>query len=180
MTKKNGMRKEALYSTVVALSLIYVFGLLLQLSPGAQLQERSRISTLPFIVDFLSIGSLSRLDYLKAQRESFASHKYVRNFFNATELSDSDADCNERLSKDDVKAIADYCNKIPNRNIKNLTSTPNAVGWLCAQKRPVGALADVLLRYQAKKEPLPHFLVLIDDDTYFDVVCAGVSNIGCF
>ena len=41
-----------------------------------------------FTVDILSVGSITQLDLLKAQQETFASHITVRNFFNATEMNE--------------------------------------------------------------------------------------------
>ena len=43
-----------------------------------------------FIVDILSVASISQLDLLNAQQKTFASHVSVRNFFNATEDDDAD------------------------------------------------------------------------------------------
>jgi hypothetical protein len=62
-----------------------------------------------FVVDILSIGSEYALDLLKTQRNSFASHITVRNFFNATELDDIDRSCHSDLTKEDAYAIAGQC-----------------------------------------------------------------------
>ena len=48
----------------------------------------------------------------------------------------------------------------------------NPVGWLCAQKRPIGALSRLIQAYNKNNKndlPLPDYLFLIDDDTYVDI-----------
>jgi len=60
-------------------------------------------------VDILSIGSNRRLEYLQAQQDTFARHLSVRYFFNATEDSDADPSCSQRLSKWNVTQISRFC-----------------------------------------------------------------------
>ena len=48
------------------------------------------------VLDFLSIGSLSRLE---AQRSTFGSHPSVRYFFNVTEDDDADPTCSSSVSR---------------------------------------------------------------------------------
>jgi hypothetical protein len=52
----------------------------------------------------------------------------------------------------------------------------NAFGWLCAQKRPMDGLYKVLSQYKLDitnnkggLETLPDFLVIMDDDTWFNI-----------
>jgi hypothetical protein len=46
----------------------------------------------------------------------------------------------------------------------------NPVGWMCAQKRPMYGLAKLARHYaEHRQEALPDWLVLVDDDTYYNM-----------
>jgi hypothetical protein len=141
-----------------------------------------------FVVDILSIGSEYALDLLKMQRNSFASHITVRNFFNATELDDIDRSCHSTLTKGDAYAIAKWCRQKkggrrklePNQYIMNYNSNyyappkwlakkPNPVGWLCGQPRFILGLHKALQSYKRTGQDFPHQFIIMDADTYFDM-----------
>jgi hypothetical protein len=50
------------------------------------------------VVDIMSIGSKTRLNYQEAQRSTFAKHMSVRFFFNITEDDDADVNCSRNAS----------------------------------------------------------------------------------
>jgi hypothetical protein len=125
------------------------------------------------VLDILSIGSLTRLEYLQAQQETFGSHFSVRNFFNVTEEDDTDRQCQSTLTTEDLSQIRRFCQEhhtelskyiLPQKLLKEKA---NPVGWLCAQTRPAIGLHKVLQHY--KTQEMPDYLIIMDDDTYFNV-----------
>ena len=145
------------------------------------------------MIDIISIGSLTRAEYQKAQQETFGSHISVRNFFSITERDDVDQDCTTRLTWKDVQAISGFCGGL-RKDIQNkhrllydlkvkfakpewLNRTKaDPVGWICAQKRPMAGLYKALQFYNHANpiQELPEFLILMDDDTYYNM--EGVSQ----
>jgi hypothetical protein len=45
----------------------------------------------------------------------------------------------------------------------------NNAGWMCAQKRPVDGLFNVLQNYKDGAMEAPQYLFIIDDDTYINM-----------
>ena len=45
----------------------------------------------------------------------------------------------------------------------------NSPGWMCAQTRPMQGLYHILQFYKTTKEDLPDFLIIMDDDTYYNL-----------
>jgi hypothetical protein len=138
------------------------------------------------VVDILSVGSVSRLDLLDAQRRTMGSHATVRNFFNATELDDADdPDCSRVLTWEHVKKISHFCRrKRPEHPVYRymtrvlfareqwLEKKANPAGWMCAQKRPYHGLAKVARHYASRRHAeagLPDWLIIADDDTYYNL-----------
>jgi hypothetical protein len=143
------------------------------------------------VVDIMSVGSKTRLDYQKAQQKTFAMHTSVRFFFNITEDDDADRNCSNTLLPSDTYAIAKFCR--PQRRSKWgshhvlmrymrtrysrpewLEKKPSPNGWMCAQTRPTHGFAKVLAQYRAMKETygdaaLPDYLIIADDDTYVNM-----------
>lgn len=127
------------------------------------------------IFDMISIGSLRRPDIQASQARTFGSHKTVRNFFPITELNDTDSTCYETLTDAQVATAVAFCQNT--NTSQSDTSTlfraklqiynKKSPGWLCAQKRPIDGLRLVLERY--KVETLPDYLIVMDDDSYFDM-----------
>jgi len=110
-----------------------------------------------FTVDILSVGSVTRQEFLHAQKRTFASHASVRNFFNVTERDDPDPDCHEKLTRSQLQQISLYCrNERPSKvvgetysfvrglygrwawlekkanPVVNLTNRRTAESWMCA------------------------------------------------
>lgn len=134
------------------------------------------------VVDVLSIGSQERPELQITQQESFASHISTRHFFNATEADDGDPLCHSHLMPNATFNISIFCkHRKPDlhpirhhlqgqfANVKWLQQKKNPVGWLCAQRRPLHGLYKVLQQYNHSGEKLPDYLVVLDDDTYFNM-----------
>jgi hypothetical protein len=141
-----------------------------------------------FVIDILAIGSTSRLSHLKAQKETFGSHVSVRHFFNATKADDADPDWASKLSLQDVADISNWCRtdvqgkkwdpdrqfvmsylKLPYANTQWLSKKKNPQGWMCAQSRPAQAFYKILKTSYAAGAPLPDYLLIVDDDTYYNM-----------
>jgi hypothetical protein len=136
-------------------------------------------------VDILSIGSQNRFHYVETQHKFLSLHPSVRFFFNVTENDDEDPNCTQRLTKDDVSQIRDgFCNLEEQTHNNPFTLAmrgqflpkvfvsrmPNPVAWLCAQPRFLFGLQNILQKYRTSKGlKFPHFLVMMDDDTYFNM-----------
>ena len=147
------------------------------------------------MIDIISIGSLQRPEYQDAQQATFATHPSVRHFFRIHEQDDvdqGDKNCPENLTWLQVQNISGFCGGMRHRvkdkhpflynlrikfaNVQWLGRKTNPVGWLCAQKRPMAGLYKVAQFYRNKNNPqpqqtqtqpnLPHFLMILDDDTY--------------
>ena len=143
------------------------------------------------VIDMISIGSNTRPDYLVAQEETFGSHPSVRNFYAITEHNDTEADCNEVVNMNKLMYITRMkCRPKARRDVGiNQTHHPvlftvsheffgfnrlvkekkNPVGWLCAQKRPMDGLYKVLSRYSYDSPELPDYVLMMDDDTWFNM-----------
>ncbi len=140
------------------------------------------------IVDVLSVASNQRPDYVQTQRNTWARHPLVRNFFNVTEDLDGGDSC-LRIPETEVLKVSRWCRKrylSPDPSSKEfswvmqrfvqyyarkawLMTKPNPAGWLCAQKRfPVG-FARIALGYVERGESLPDYLLVVDDDTVYNM-----------
>ena len=148
-----------------------------------------------FTVDILSVASIQQLDLLQAQRETFATHISVRNFFNATEHDDADPDCHKDLTWEDVQRVSSFCRNRPlpsgtanyihpllrhlrgkYARIQWLQKKKNPVGWLCAIVRPYSGLMKAYHHYRDNNnnngysdEGLPDYFIILDDDTYYNM-----------
>jgi Glycosyltransferase 61 len=125
------------------------------------------------MIDIISTGTTRRPKLHAAQSETFGSHRLVRNFWKISEANDTDANCHGNLTKSQIQKVADFCYDTTGLSIESilirteLFKPINHVGWFCSQKRPIEGLYFALSRY--KNEPLPDYLMLIDDDTYVNV-----------
>ena len=135
-----------------------------------------------FTVDILSVSSVNQLDLLHAQQTTFATHKSVRNFFNATEIDDGDPDCHTNITFQHVDSVSKFCRRRRNGmspvlryltgqygRTQWLQKKKNPTGWLCAQVRPYSGLMKVQLHYQRTGQELPNYLLIFDDDTYYNM-----------
>jgi hypothetical protein len=155
------------------------------------------------VVDIMSVGSKTRLDYQETQRNTFAKHKSVRFFFNITEDDDADLNCSISLVANDSYAIANFCRppldgsssrwgkhhrlmrfmEIYYELPSDLEKKTYPSGWICAQARPTHGFGKVVARYRAMKDTygdaaLPDYLLIADDDTYvnMDLFVEYMSN----
>jgi hypothetical protein len=135
------------------------------------------------ILDLVSTGSRTRLDYLEAQKTTFGSHKGVRHFIAITEEDDTEQECWKELTEHDAIKICDYCQDKQRNNRLEVehpflaqkskhfgiwTKSYQSPGWLCAQKRPNDGLQKALRQYQQNHTELPDYLIIMDDDTYIN------------
>ncbi|KAL7534082.1 hypothetical protein ACHAWF_004715 [Thalassiosira exigua] len=146
-----------------------------------QLQLQSHAPVRNFSVDILSVGSINQLELLSAQERILSSHQSVRNFFNVTELDDADPSCHTNLTWDHVSKVVNFCHRRPSfgpevRYLRSqyaraewLRKKRNPAGWLCAQQRPFAGLRKVQARYRRTRQALPDYLLILDDDTYYDM-----------
>jgi Fringe-like len=137
------------------------------------------------VIDFLSVGSRRRLDQMRAQQNTFGKHAMIRTFFNATEADHvgSEQRCDQLLERQDFQKILTFCRTRTGitqtqrrwrqafASPKYLAKKSNPAGWLCAQTRPVMGLYKALSHYhhQQQKQDLPDFLILSDDDTFWNL-----------
>jgi hypothetical protein len=146
----------------------------------------------PLILDVLSIGSLSRIEFLETQRNILTSSHFMRRYFNATERDDFDPSCSFHLTNNDTQKIKRFCRTAGERYAtgkgtstlldstfrdfsryflprKLMAKKRNPASWLCAQQRPLSALRKTLEFFRrAPPGGFPDYLMIIDDDTYID------------
>ena len=131
-------------------------------------------------LDVISIGSISRLDYVTTQADTFGSHPLIRAFHPVTESDVMNETCGGNMTTDDFNNIVLLCKQ--NYTVleprwsrfvrqyfapkKLLSTKKNPMGWLCAQTRPAMALYHALINYNGV---FPDYLVIIDDDSYLNV-----------
>jgi hypothetical protein len=140
------------------------------------------LSNATFTVDILSVGSVTRLDYMEAQIDTWGSHGSVRSFWGLSENDDFNSTC-EKMTEAEVDRIVDVCTshigldyEIEKFVNHFYTLTEGYVhrydaGWLCAQRRVARGLGYLLSVFdvQEHEADLPDFLLVVDDDTYFDI-----------
>jgi len=134
-------------------------------------------------IDIVSLGSITRMDYLTAQIETWGSHHGVRHYWGFSELQDYDPECSV-MSDDYHTAAIDKCKTDPlfkAPNIKSFFTNTYGVsegsrirstdpGWLCAQRRLGRAFGWLHSQYLGGKTDFPDYLMVVDDDTYVDLV----------
>jgi hypothetical protein len=130
------------------------------------------------VVDIVSIGSESRRSYFDAQQDTWARHPAVRHFFRITERQDKDPLCEQHLNMSVMRRQVDACvqkfrtprlskyRMLPFKWIKN---KPNPLGWYCATTRPGSGMGVAESYYHENNESLPDYLMLVDDDTYYNI-----------
>ncbi|KAI2505894.1 hypothetical protein MHU86_8493 [Fragilaria crotonensis] len=116
-------------------------------------------TTLPLAIDTISVATESSLVTLEGQVKTWGSHHSIRYFFGATELDDADPTCSTNITIDDMQKISEYCS-----------------GWMCALTRFAHAVGKVgrfyrqELAQQGSTFTLPDFLLVQDDDTYYNMI----------
>lgn len=144
--------------------------------------ENRREKSGRLVVDALSIGTQHNLDLLHAQQRTRGSAKSVRHFFASTELDHADPSCHKSLDNTTIQNITNYCRqekpfakggmRIQFEQFSKGPFKRKGGGWYCAQQRFALALEKlgVLYRKQQEFEALPDFLLIQDDDTYYNMV----------
>jgi hypothetical protein len=124
------------------------------------------------VVDIISVGSLLKSEYQDAQEATFAQNHHIRNFYRITERNDTDSECFTELTVDQMDHIINFCSKTHHQSYisqtlrQRLFEPKRHTGWMCAQKRPLDGLYQVLKQYTQKKHSIPDYVFIIDDDTY--------------
>jgi|UniRef100_A0A8J9X684 hypothetical protein len=157
---------------------------LLRAAAQTQLERHSKIS-----IDIISVGSHARPIYQEAQERFFGPKDSVRNFFRITEEDDTEADCSSKLTTSQLEKVVTFC-KSRSRvlgeeffhlkqmathyaRVQWLNKKANAIGWLCAQKRPFDGLVKALGAYRA--QGTPDYLLVLDDDSWVNIDQLEVS-----
>lgn len=205
---KTKVKPSHIMASLVAIFVLYLFAMLQTQAgaPAANSNNRSEVlptkleqakqtgalrpsaKSGPLVIDIMSIGSNTRIQYQQVQRETFGSHKSVRFFFNITELDDSDPTCADNFTPEDAYAVSEFCHKRrwkPRQFLMRYLRTPYARtrwlknkaaphGWMCAQVRPSHGLAKVVAKYRELEQThgekaLPDYLMVADDDTYVNI-----------
>lgn len=126
-------------------------------------------------IDVVSIGSLLKQEYQDAQERTFGSAAVVRNFFRITERNDTDSTCFTELTSDQLDRVIDFCSQTDHQSFisqtirERLFQPKKHTGWMCAQKRPLDGLYQVLQRYMRGEETIPDYLIISDDDTFLNL-----------
>ena len=158
---------------------------MMQTPPSIHTQPKQLSSTSP-IVDVVSIGSMSRLDYLTAQVETWASHRSTRHFWGFSEAQDFNQECAFSFSPSELEEYVTGCQDIL-RTFENQDddllktffsnfygATEGGIrsgdaGWICAQRRLGRTFGWLHSQYAEGVTVIPDYLVLVDDDTYMDM-----------
>jgi len=138
------------------------------------------------LLDALSVGTQYNLKLLEAQSQTWASHRSIRHYFAATELDDADKTCYKTLNRAMIEQIVDLCvNEQPlvkergmriqyKKSFSKGQFMQRGAGWMCAQQRFAVAVETLgnLYRKQLQVEgwTLPDFILMQDDDTYYNMV----------
>lgn len=141
------------------------------------LHPAALVSTHKLVVDVVSIGSQSRIAYMKAQRESWASHPTIRHFWEVTEADDYNPHCVDNITDAIMKEQVDWCQqqfKSPFRARYRMQPIrfvrKKGIGWYCATARPGSGMRVAERFYKANKNVrLPDYLLLVDDDTSYNL-----------
>lgn len=64
-----------------------------------------------FVIDIVTVGSMTRPNYQETQLQTFGSHPSVRHFFRLTEFNDTEVDCHRNLTTEQVHAVRYRCSK---------------------------------------------------------------------
>lgn len=144
------------------------------------IENSTNTNTIP-IIDILSTGSMNRPDYQVAQEAFLREHPSVRHYFAMTELNDTESECHSQLNWTQVVKISRKCRSLQGKlrapflarlvqgfvRVRFLQKKANPMGWMCAQKRPLTSLWQILQGYDS--HDFPDYLFLIDDDTWIQM-----------
>jgi hypothetical protein len=131
--------------------------------------KHAQLSSKKMVIDIMSVGSKSRINYQLAQKATIGSHESIRFFFNITENDDADPYCADNLQPEDAFAISNFCHKktwrryqplmrylkSPFARVPFLKKKASPHGWMCAQTRPSHGLGKVLKHYRSMSQQYP-------------------------
>jgi hypothetical protein len=153
-------------------------------SRGQPFGETKDTNRAGLVLDALSIGSQYNQHLLKAQQNTWASHQAIRHYFAATELDDADPMCHKTLNRSTIENIVHLCKKeqpyakggmkIQYQQFTKGGFMNKGAGWMCAQQRFAIAWEKIGRLYRNQRREvdtfaLPDFLLVQDDDTYYNV-----------
>ena len=157
---------------------------MMHVPPSIHTRHKQISSTSP-VVDVVSIGSMSRFDYLTAQAETWASHHSTRHFWGFSEGQDFDQECAFSVSPSELNEYVAGCKDIlrtfekQDDRIGSFFSNfygateggfrSGDAGWICAQRRLGRTFGWLHSQYAEGVTTIPDYLVLVDDDTYMDM-----------
>lgn len=131
------------------------------------------------VIDAVSVGTKFAVPQMEAQAATWASHKSMRYLFGMTEDDDADPLCHEAMTEDQYHKFFKTCitKQYPGSRIKGIRRQMPTInfmlrhnktkGWVCAQQRFAHAMGKVGRFYQRDEGPLPDYLFIQDDDTWF-------------
>ena len=143
----------------------------------------SKAESAGLTIDIVSLGSVTRMDYLTAQIETWASYRGVRHYWGFSELQDFDPECSAMTDEDRSAAVeqckapsafkdakmksflADYYGLTEGNRVRS-----GDAGWICAQRRVGRALGWLHSQYSGGKATMPDYLMVVDDDSYVDLL----------
>jgi hypothetical protein len=103
---------------------------------------------------------------LTAQRDTWANHVNVRNFWGVTEEQDYNPQCAYDTPENEQKSFLHTCWP------KGSKREYRGWGWFCAQRRPghaLGYLQHVYHQEYDNDNNIPDMLIIVDDDTSVDI-----------
>lgn len=138
------------------------------------------------VVDVISIGSMSKLDYLTAQISTWASHRSTRHFWGFSEVQDFDRECSSSTSAYELDEFVVGCKDILSTLFQEQDDVGSFfsdfygvteggrtrsgdAGWMCAQRRVGRSFGWLHSQYAEGVTTIPDYLVIVDDDTYMDM-----------
>jgi hypothetical protein len=130
-----------------------------------QLTEEYNVTSHQLVIDAVSMGSSGRFGNMAAQQKTWGMHPTIRDFFVVTEF---DSSCNSSFLVNRshcLRYMGRNSSKLPYTRALPYTHYP--AGWWCAQTHIVQGLERVLA--QMKLVNLPDWVLVVDDDTYFDL-----------
>jgi len=158
-----------------------LFSLLIALVQPHGLRPRAGSARSLLTLDVVSVGSTTRPHYLQGQVQTWASPEHVRTYHAVTELDDANPVCASDMGS--VREYTNSCRQNPNFSEdarrfvdKNFGFTEGSdyqdsierllPGWFCAQRRTMQGVLGYINKLDL--EDIPDYLIIVDDDTYFD------------
>lgn len=128
------------------------------------------------VIDVLSVGTMSRPQYLHAQLSTWAAHRSVRSFWGFTEQQDHNLTCHEMSSREVIehvhkcRAFEGWSDSVHRFVYAGFGVAEGGVfesnehqdsGWFCAQRRIGRAFGWLEQLFAQRSVELPDFLLLV-------------------